>query len=277
MSKILVNPFHHQNKRSPERLDQFVLGLRELQTETKTQGYYDRLQRASSWLAKASRTDRDPEARFIFLWVALDALCAIRNEVIKTPWWTKEKEGHPVLSNREPDKDSTYQLEWFLWRISGLDVGERALTKVIKDKWDDVTKLFGTRYLMPTYWTWKLRTDEEIEQRNKSSLRTVEKAITSLTDRKKMYRALQEIIIWRLRILRNQLVHGCATDTHSKRRAAGESELEIGSRLLEELVWAFLALMTSQAGQARYWPPSPYPRACSAQHQPFDTSWLPHQ
>lgn len=275
MPNILVDMFSRQKKPNLKDLDRFILGLQQQQADAKNQGYYDRLQRGSSWLAKAKRTNNDPEARFIFLWIALNALCAIRLEALETPWWTKEKELHPVLSKQPHERKTPYELEWLLWRICGLDVGERFLKKTIKDHLGDVAKLLETRYLMPRYWTWNCRTEEEIDQLRDSSLRTVKGAISSLSDRKKMYWALREMIIWRLRVLRVQLMHGCATDTHSMRRADGESELEAGSRILEELIWAFLVLMASHLGQAKYWPPSPYPRAGSPQHKPFDASWLP--
>ena len=128
---------------------------------------------------------------------------------------------------------------------------------------------------MSSFWSWKWKTENEIERWAASSERTVKAAIGLAIDREKMYRGLREVIVWRLRILRNQLFHGCATDTHSKRRAAGESELEAASRLLSELVWAFLRLMATGAGVRTYWPPIPFPRAKSKQHQRFDHMWLP--
>ena len=125
------------------------------------------------------------------------------------------------------------------------------------------------------YWTWKSQTETELERLGISGERTVKAAIGLNLSRENTYRALQEIIVWRLRTLRNQLFHGCATDTYSKRRDSGESELEAGGRLLEALVWSFLRLMTTESSRVMYWPPIPYPRVRSAQHQPFNNSWLP--
>ena len=275
MSKLLFDVFSRHTKPSLEQLDQFISNSRQQQTDVKSQGYYDRLQRASSWLAKAKRLHTDSEARYIFLWIALNALYAIRPEVLDTPWWREEGELRPVMTKRQRDEKTQYELEWFLWRACCLNVGEKVLKNVLENHLSDVDKLISNRYLMSKYWIWKSHIEEEFDEWKETGLTTVKHAISSLNDQKKMYRALREIIIWRLRILRNQLFHGCATDTHSKRRAAGESELEAGSRILEELIWAFLVLMASQSEQARYWPPSPYPRAGSPQHKPFDASWLP--
>ena len=262
---------------SREQLDVVVRELKEWQRDhpdRDAQGYYDRLQRACSWLAKA-RTASDPEARFVFSWIALNALCGVRRVVFDTSWWKTEESSLPSVREHKRDDDVPRELEWFLWRICDLDVDQQILRSVIEDHWDDVKMILRTPYLMPKYWAWRSRTENDFEGWGKSSERTVKDAIGPSVDREKMYRALREITVWRLRTLRNQLFHGSATDTHSKRRDSGESELEAGERLLGELVWAFLRLLATESGRAKYWPPIPYPRARSAQHQPFDNSWLP--
>ena len=278
MPKLLSEVFTRYKKPSPKELGQVVDEIKRLQRHqgtTRSQGYYDRLQRASSWLAKAKKIVDDPESKFIFLWIALNALGGVRHEVLKTGWWRNEERSRHSLNKQQSDDKVLLELEWFLWRVCSLDSAERALRSVIEDHWPDVETVLRARYIMSYYWHGNWQTEEDIDKRKKSSIRIVKDAISLGSDREKMYRALGEIIIWRLRTLRNQLFHGCATDTHSKRRAAGESELEAGSRLLEELIWAFLVLMAGESESARYWPPCPYPRAGSAQHQPFDASWLP--
>ena len=258
------------------QLENVVLELKKWQrdhADLATQGYHDRLQRACSRLAKAKKTS-DPEAGFVFSWIALNALYGVRPEVFKTDWWKNEDRLRPSLDEQQDDDQVPRELDWFLWRICGLDV-DRVLRSVIEENWDDADAIVGTRYLMSSFWSWKWQTENELERWAASSERTVKAAIGPAIDREKMYRGLREIIVWRLRVLRNQLFHGCATDTHSKRRAAGESELEAGSRLLGELVWAFLKLMATEAGGRSYWPPIPFPRANSRQHQRFDQMWLP--
>jgi hypothetical protein len=260
-----------------QQLNQVVVELKMWQKEygdRNTQGYYDRLQRACSWLAKAKGAS-DPESRFVFSWIALNALYGVRPEVTKTDWWSNEQRSLPGSEGQQHDDQVPGELDWTLWRICGLDVGCRTLRNLIEDNWDDVKTLIGTRYLMASFWSWKWRDEAELEKWKDSGRRKVKDAIDHTVDRGKMYRGLREIIVWRLRTLRNQIFHGCATDTHSKRRAAGESELEAGSRLLGELVWSFLRLMATETGQKAYWPPSPYPRTGSPQHQRFDRSWLP--
>ena len=260
-----------------EQLDDVVREIKKWQkdhADWKTQGYYDRLQRACSWLAK-TRTASDPEARFVFSWIALNALCGVRREVFETSWWKTEERLLPSVRERKRNDDVPRELEWFLWRICGLDVDQQILRGAIEDHWNDAKLILRTRYLMSNYWRWKWRTEDDFEKWADKGERAVKDAIGLAPTREKMYRALREVTVWRLRTLRNQLFHGSATDTHSKRRDSGKSELEAGERLMGALVWAFLKLMAAPSGRAMYWPPIMYPRARSVQHEAFNHNWLP--
>jgi hypothetical protein len=278
MPELLADIFTRYKKPSPEELEHVIVEIKRLQKlhpDPKNQGYYDRVQRASSWLAKARRMVADPEAKFIFAWIALNALCGIRQDVLETDWWKNEKTFVPQLNKKQNGDRDPGELEWFLWRVCGLDVGGRMVRSVIEDHWHDVETVLMSHYVMSFYWNGSWPTEGDLDKCMRVGMKIVKAAIGLSSDKEKIHQALREIVIGRLRTLRNQLIHGCATDTHSKRRAAGESELEAGSRLLEEFVWAFLILMTGQSGQAKYWPPGPYPRAGSPQHGPLKISWLP--
>lgn len=278
----LASAFDRHDIPPVAQLDQMVVELKRWQKthpDRKAQGYYDRVQRACSWLAKAKRSS-DPEAGFIFSWIALNALCGIRAEIVKTDWWKREERSCPSHDEQqydEPVPREPRELEWFLWRICGLDIGPGTLRRVIEDEgnWAAAKAILGTRYLMSNFWSWKWQTQNDLAILTRRSERIVKDAIGIAGDRRTIYLGLCEIIVWRLRVLRNQLFHGCATDTHSKRRADGPSELEAGWRLLGELVWAFLRLMATETARALYWPPIPYPRAGSEQHHRFDQAWLP--
>jgi len=217
----------------------------------------------------------DLEGRFICSWIALNSLCGVRHDVLRTPWWTKEERARPSLNKRQVDDNAPRELEWFLWKVCGLDADERILRSVIEDHWPDIEAVLTSRYIMSYYWKRSWKTEEDIEKWKNSRMKIVKDAIGLKSDKEKVYEALCEIVIWRLRTLRNQLVHGCATDMYSKRRAAGESELEAGSRSLEVLVWSFMVLMVGESEHTRYWPPIPYPRHGSPQHKRFHDSWMP--
>jgi hypothetical protein len=145
------------------------------------QGYYDRLQRACSWLAKA-KMQSNPEARFVFSWIALNALYGIRPEVLKTDWWKNEERARPSPGEHDDDQ-APRELEWFLWRICDLDVDQRSLRSVIEDNWDDAKVILGTRYLVPNFWSWKWQTDADIDKWKASSERTVKKSDRRLVGR----------------------------------------------------------------------------------------------
>ena len=198
----------------------------------------------------------DSESRFAFSWIALNALCGMRSGGFETEWWKNEQRSLPRSAAQQHDDQAPGELEWILWRMCSLDIGCRALRGVIEASWGDVQAVVGTRYLMSAFWSWKWQDETVLERWEKSGARTLREAIDHTGDREKMYRGLREIVVWRLRVLRNQIFHGCATDTHSKRRAAGESELEAGSRLLGELVWSFLKLMVTGPVVGATGPPS---------------------
>lgn len=278
MADTLAETLSRHKKASVTQLKNVVVEIKRLQKNhphDRDQGYYDRLQRASSWLAKAKQTDDDAEANFIFLWIALDALCSIRLDVLGTEWWAKQKQLLPAAYQRRSDGREPSVFEWFLWKICCLDTDGRLLRSVIEDHWSDVETVLKARYIMSFYWSGEWKAEADIDRQIKSSMEIANNAIGLGTDRLKLHRALCEIVLRRLRTLRNQLFHGSSTDAHSKRRAAGESELEAGSRLLEEFIWVFIVLMAEEPQQTRYWPPSPYPRVGSAQHNQFKVAWLP--
>lgn len=278
MADSLGEVFSRHKKPSAAQLKSVVVEIKKLQKSHPhhgDQGYHDRLQRASSWLAKAKQADGDTEAGFIFLWIALDALCSIRLDVLETEWWEKQKQSLPTKNQQRSGGKGLSALEWFLWRICCLDTDGRVLRGVIEDHWSDVETMLKARYIMSFYWSGKWKTEADIEGQIKLSVKIVNDAIGLGTDKLKLHQALCKIVLWRLRTLRNQLFHGSATDAHSKRQAAGESELEAGSRLLEELILNSIVLMVEEPQHTRYWPPCPYPRVGSAQHQRFNTVWLP--
>ena len=261
-------------------LEQLVVDLKRLQkghVSVRTQGYYDRVQRGLSWLAKSKRCTEDPESGFIFAWIALNALCGLRTEVLDTPWWEQERSSC-LLWTKEgsgpPDPEIPSELEWYLWRISGLDEVGSVVRRVIKGRQADLETILRTEYLISRYWFWRWRNATDISQWRNDGEAIVQAAIGPSPGRVALYSALCEIIVWRLRTLRNQLFHGSATDMHSKRRDSGQSELEAGWRLLSELVWAFLGVMATPSARAAYWPPSPFPRAGSPQHRKLRLDWL---
>lgn len=105
-----------------DRLAQVVVELKKWQkdhADRNAQGYYDRLQRACSWLAKAKRAS-DPEGRFVFSWIALNALYGIRPDVLKTGWWKSEEAAAPARNERQYEDQVPRELEWFLWRMCEL-------------------------------------------------------------------------------------------------------------------------------------------------------------
>jgi hypothetical protein len=186
MADGLLELFTQRQVPSPEELGRAVVQIKKLQkhqSDAQLQGYYDRLQRAASWLAKAGKTVRDPEATFIFSWIALNALSAVRTEVFKTQWWEEEGKTRPKLVEQRNDQNNPRELEWFLWRVSGLDIDGKLLRGVSEDHWDDIQAILQTRYLLSAYWAFK-RQAKDIERSLEVSEKTARAAIGLVIDRK---------------------------------------------------------------------------------------------
>lgn len=76
------------------------------------------------------------------------------------------------------------------------------------------------------------------------------------------------LLAHRLKTLRNQLIHGAATNRHTKRRAnpQGEALFARQADLLEELVGACIEIMEN-VNEASVWPCIPDPRYESVWHR----------
>lgn len=236
-------------------LEANVRKLRDLQPTHTQQSYPDRKQRSYSWLAKAFRIlePKDLEARFIFSWVSLNALYGV-------PWSCLK------CVNRGRRKDPKHDREdllWFIEVICRLDSDEKRIwdflkrnSKIIDDTVDDM-------FLLKDYWeTEPLASDNKLKKRKDDDRQTVDDA----RGRKHPIPILRVLLLHRLRTLRNQLIHGAATDRYSKRREEAEDGFQRQAALLEGLVGVFLRVIEAE-GHRISWPCIPAPRFKSAAHR----------
>ena len=204
----------------------------------ENQGYWDRLHRAESWIdrAKGLKAQEWDEGPFIFYWIAFNALYGQHDEM------------------RETDSKD---VEKFLERICKLDQKDGSLSLILDDihikrKMDSLIK---NQYLSEIYWREKGRWRKfKLDQDN---------------DHKKAQIAYKQreldeyltILFKRLRVLRNQIFHGCSTDKSRSNKGSLRPALEI----LEKLVPQFLEIFRAH-GQREKWGKVPYPRSNSPQH-----------
>lgn len=174
-----------------------------------------RLHRAISWLGRAEREAEDPDACFIFLWIAFNAAYARE------------------LGIEEPFRK---ELAAFLSSVTALDREGRLHRILFKDFSGPVRTLIANRYVFEPFWRalreqdgsehWKTK----LEKSQKAAMRAVLDAETP---------TVLGIVFDRLYVLRNQLVHGGATWASQINR----DQVKDGTRILMSLVPVILDLM----------------------------------
>ena len=201
----------------------------------QNQGYWDRLQRAESWIQRAGNIKEwdDYHGPFIFYWIALNALY-----------------GRHLDSQRWEEQD----LDWFLQRICETDSGQGAIVNIVKESKRKADRLLQDQFLLKLYWL------EGTTAKVRRILAEEFSEAQVAFDRGKIEGYLK-ILFRRLRILRNQILHGCSTDRHSLNKTSLQPALEI----LEKIVPQFCATFRD-LGQNYDWPKIPYPRKDSPQH-----------
>lgn len=201
------------------------------------QGYFDRLQRARSWIAKAQAVVAghpdgwdDIHAQFIFYWIALNALYG---------------------RGRLDQVSDTRDLDWFLGLVCDFDVSTATIRTALAQVRRPAARLLGEKFLFEPYW------DKGTTPKVESMLRAEKDAATEALDRGDVTRYLKALLR-RLRVARNQVFHGSSTDRSERSRMS----LQPAVSVLEVLVPALVDVVEMH-GKDRSWPSIPYPRAHS--------------
>lgn len=178
----------------------------EARSTRKTRWY-----RAKSWLKRAStlRKDDDLSARFIFSWIALSAL----------------------YGQAGPGRKDRQDLQNFLQSVLRVDVAITRMRAAVRELRREAESILGSELLVEGYW--KVGLSVEIQRGLRSSLRKVEREWTGGTPE----RWLTDLF-GRLHFLRNQLMHGFATDGAKANRTSLAAAVPILRKLLPIFLWA---------------------------------------
>lgn len=218
-------------------LDARIRELVHLTRTSQNQGYVDRLQRSYSWLRKSRRVgaenDRpDHEARFIYLWIAFNALYGVRRadvpflEATTTALIRKEaRRLIPPERLRDPLTSlrvGIHEPDWLIAKLCLHDTeasgDQRLIMVAIQHHRRQVFDIVSDEYLQQGFWD-----GDSFEK--VSSLRSLDKALVSEAFRAETPLLVLHIVLWRrLWILRNQLFHGASTVFESRRRSTPEKE-----------------------------------------------------
>ena len=213
------------------RFDHASLKARARRIEARHPGIALRVHRAVSWLGCAQRCAGDDDARFIFLWISLNA--AYADEI-----------------QRESTPEQTV-LDRFLKRLVELD-RENLLYDLVWSRFPGPFRLLlENRYVFQPFWDYQNgKIDERQWKRSFDGART--KAHLALRDRTRTDTVLA-IVLARLYTLRNQLIHGGATWQSRVNR----DQVRDGTAILADLVPRVIHLL--MANPEEDWGDPSYP------------------
>ena len=174
-----------------------------------------RLHRAISWLARAEQEDGDPDAQFVFLWIAFNAAYA-----------------HEFGQ----DEPARAQLATFFASLVAID-GDKRLSKLLFNEFTGPLRtLIANKFVFEPFW--KALRDHDASGRWEEQFDASSKVATRAVLEGKSDLVLS-IVCDRLYVLRNQLVHGGATWNSSVNRA----QVKDGARILLAIIPAVIELM----------------------------------
>ncbi len=196
--------------------------------EATTDAWRVRIHRALSWLARADAEPDDPDARFLFLWIALNA--AYAREI--------------GLAETERDR-----LREFLARLVALDQASRLHATLFGQFTGPIRTLIENKHVYQPFWAAQQAWDQTDAWR-KSFDASKGVALQALME--KDTTKVLSIMFDRLYVLRNQLVHGGATWNSGVNRQQVKDGVAILGTLLPLIIELMLAHPAEDHGEILY-------------------------
>lgn len=177
-----------------------------------------RMRRAVSWLARAEQEkDADPDAAFIFYWISFNAAYAIDLEFAES-------------------QSETRQYSNYFQKVIALDKNRLIYNAVWERFPGPIRLLMDNRFVFQPFWKYQNRVPgfEHWELMFESGQSRIRGALA-----RQDTGMILDTLFDRLRILRNQLIHGGATWRSSRNR----DQVQDGTRIMAFLVPIFISLM----------------------------------
>ncbi|SLN58732.1 hypothetical protein ROG8370_02679 [Roseovarius gaetbuli] len=175
-----------------------------------------RVHRAISWIGRAEREKQDPDAAFIFLWIAFNAAYADESDV-ETTKPLGERRQFIDLIDRLVELDADARLYYAVWdRFRG-----------------PIAKLMENRFIFRPFWL-NQNGIAGNEQWAKTFRKSAERFVRSMADKDTAY-ILREVFD-RLYMLRCQMMHGGTTWNGKVNRSQVKDGAAIMSTLLPVMV-----------------------------------------
>jgi len=173
-----------------------------------------RVHRAISWYGRAERETDDPDAAFLFNWIAFNAAYADERDV-------------------RGERDA---FSWFFTNLQQRDLAGRIYNAVWERFSGPIRMFLENRYVYGPYWANQNGLDgyEDWEERFDRARRAFHRALTQRDTA-----AILSMLFDRLYVLRNQMIHGGATWNSSVNR----DQLRDGAAILACLVPVMIDIM----------------------------------
>ena len=172
-----------------------------------------RMRRATSWLARAEQEHDDPDAAFIFYWIAFNAAYA----------------GNIAGERRA--------FKMFFGKILALRDGRVIFSEMGSKFADAISKFIPNQYVFPDFWTGDIFQQADRQAWEPSLYRSIRRFHQAIENDN--IRDILEELFDRLYVLRNQLIHGGATWHGSVNRG----QVKDGAAIMAFLVPHFIDLM----------------------------------
>jgi hypothetical protein len=171
-----------------------------------------RIHCAISWLARAEQEKEDQDARYIFLWIAFNAAYASE------------------FGFEQKERD---QVRQFIDRLLQLDGEQRLHDALFRQFSGPIRTLIDNRFVFEPFWR-AMRNHASDGAWETSFVASRKLALRALMD--KDTATLLSILLDRLYVLRNQLIHGSATWSGATNRAQVRDGMAILGVLLPIIV-----------------------------------------
>ena len=184
------------------------------QRDTMSSAHATRLHRALSWMACAQQHDDDDDVVFIALWIGFNACYGVDGEPVSLT----ERDSFTRFVTQLVALDADQQIYHCLWmNFSGF-----------------VRTLIDNPYVFAPFWTSRRDGDDKWQQPFQRAKKLAMEALAANDVAR-----LLAIVLDRLYVLRNQLMHGGAT----WRSQVNRQQVRDGRRLLQELLPLLVAIM----------------------------------
>ncbi|MFM8472719.1 MAG: hypothetical protein ACKOBV_04235 [Candidatus Kapaibacterium sp.] len=165
-----------------------------------------RIHRALSWLQRAEQEAGDPDAAFIFYWIAFNAAYA------------REIEEGKVVTGEQGRYDA------FIRMLVSTDRKKRIHAMVFEEFSDALKNLIGNKYVLAEYWQHHAAGTPDVDW--ETALQNDIRKAHGAVHHGEVY-TYTRLVLSRLYVLRNQIVHGSATWNSSANRAQTQDAAQV--------------------------------------------------